>query len=230
MVSKEQVEEFMAKYFPSCPFCDSDTGWNVSGISKNYVQCRSCGAKWTSKDFIKCKELKELTLWGPSEDGKGSSLKFEKHPIAFWQSLDIERLTEKEQIFAFCDKCGKPILIESTYWYDKTKKSLPDKKFCSEQCFTEALAEKMVEKGQLLFSKETTDEQLYSAIKKSQLEMTKYDKTYGAGKLAVFLRMDSTQTMTIFMTRALLEEIRILILQNELILRELKRLKEVQGS
>jgi len=230
MVSKEQVEEFMAKYFQSCPICDSNTGWNASGISKNYVQCRSCGAKWMSKDFIKCEELKELTLWAPSEDGRGSNLKFKKHPIAFWQGSDIKRLTEKENILALCDGCGKPILIGSTYWYDKTKKSLPDKKFCSEKCFTEASTEKMVEGGQLLFSEETTDEELRSAIKKSQLEMTKYDKTYGFGKLAVWFRMDSAQTMTIFMTRALLEEIRILILQNELILRELKSLKEVQRS
>lgn len=187
IVSKEQVEEFMAKYFPSCPLCDSNTGWNVSGIQKNYVQCRSCGARWMSGDFIRCKELKELTLWDPSEDGKGSNLKFKKHPIAFWQNLDIKKLEAEK-------------------------------------------AELTAEKGELLFSEETTDEELRSAIKKSQLEITKYDKTYGFGKLAVWLRMNSAQTMTIFMTRALLEEIRILILQNELILRELKSLKEVQGS
>lgn len=145
MVSKEQVEGLMSDYFPSCPLCGSDEGWNASGIFKNYVQCISCGAKWLSNDFIKCIELKEMELWEPAKDGKGSSLLRKKHPITFWQSLDIEQLTEKEQIFALCDKCGKPIPTGSTYWYDKTKKSLPDKKFCSKQCFSEALAGQTVD-------------------------------------------------------------------------------------
>lgn len=109
---------------------------------KTYVQCRSCGAKWQSPNFVECKELKDLILWGPCENGTASTLLRKKFPITFWQNLDMEQL-EKEQIFGTCDRCGKPILTGSTYWYDKTTKSLPDKKFCSEQCFSEALAEQI---------------------------------------------------------------------------------------
>lgn len=62
MVSKEDVEALMLKYFPKCPLCSADKGYEVSGFLKQYVQCRSCGAKWESPDFVKCEELEKLVL------------------------------------------------------------------------------------------------------------------------------------------------------------------------
>jgi len=54
----------MTRYFPKCPVCGSSDGWNVSGTFKDFVQCKSCEAKWASTNFIICKEPKELQLWG----------------------------------------------------------------------------------------------------------------------------------------------------------------------
>jgi len=94
MDTKEEVEQLMLRYFPSCPLCGANTGYKVSGWAKNYVQCRSCGAKWTSNDFIGGK-LEVLQLWEPSHDGRGASLQRKKYLVTFWQdSAAIRRLIE----------------------------------------------------------------------------------------------------------------------------------------
>lgn|GEM_PF-7015891 len=87
MVSKDEVEKFMLSYFPSCPLCGKKAGYEVSGIFKNYVQCKSCGAKWLSPNFNTCKELRNLTLWEPAYDGKGSSMTVLKkeRSVDFWK-------------------------------------------------------------------------------------------------------------------------------------------------
>ena len=224
MVSKEQVEEFMVKYFPSCPLCGSNEGWNVSGILKHYVQCKSCGAKWESRNFVTCKELKNMILWEASKDGKGASLLHKEHPVTFWQSLDIEQLAEKEQTFAICDKCGKPIPIGSTYWYDKTKKQLPNKKFCSEKCYKEALTEKMVKAGRLFFKEDMSDSEIKNAIKAHQaLPMLDKLRLGGIGGFLASFEVPTIETVKIGLLNAIIETNKIIILQNELILRALKK-------
>jgi ribosomal protein S27AE len=95
LVTREEVESLMVKYFPKCPLCNADKGYEISGFLKNYVQCRSCGAKWESPDFVKCRELKELTLWEPSYDGKWSSLKLKTYSVKFWQDHDAIENTVK---------------------------------------------------------------------------------------------------------------------------------------
>jgi len=96
MVKEEQVVELMVRYFPKCSFCGSDSGYEVSGINKNYVQCKSCLAKWMSNDFIGGKELKKMQLWEPSKDGKGVSLLKKDYSVSFWQTLDLEQLEQSK--------------------------------------------------------------------------------------------------------------------------------------
>jgi len=88
VVTKEDVEQLMLKHLPLCPLCGSKKGYEVSGIAKTYIQCMSCGAKWWSSDFGRCKELKELELTEPSYDGKGAPLKRKKHSVKFWQDSE----------------------------------------------------------------------------------------------------------------------------------------------
>lgn len=90
MVTKEQVAEFIQKNFPNCPICRSDAGYEVSGAFKNYVQCKSCLAKWMSNDFQGCKELRKLRLAEAAKNGKGSELLKQEHPIGFWQTLEVK--------------------------------------------------------------------------------------------------------------------------------------------
>lgn len=104
MVSKEQVEELMIRYFPKCPLGGSDAGWAVLGIFKTYIQCKACRAKWQSSDFIACKELKKMMLWELPLDGKGADLSRKEYPISFWhdmigldtKQLEIEQLKRTE--------------------------------------------------------------------------------------------------------------------------------------
>ena len=87
MFSKEDVEKLMLKYFPFCPLCKSEKGYDVSGFHKDFVQCKSCGAQWKSSDFIECLVLRNLILWQPAHDGTGASLAKRKveRSIDFWK-------------------------------------------------------------------------------------------------------------------------------------------------
>ena len=87
MVSEQDVEEFMLSVFPTCPLCGTNKGYDVSGISKNNVQCRSCGAEWASAQLPKGKKLEWLILFKPSKDGKGISVKYKKKSINFWKNF-----------------------------------------------------------------------------------------------------------------------------------------------
>jgi len=146
------MAELIMGYLPNCPLCKSGEGYEISGFGNVNAQCKSCKAKWliiVHKDKGKV-GIKSLFL----RETKASVPKyfFKEHPITFWQSSDIEQLTENEQIFGNCDKCGKTIPIGSTYWYEKEQRLLPDKKFCSKQCFTEALTEQrqhLIKEGKL---------------------------------------------------------------------------------
>lgn len=167
----------MLQYFPSCPLCEAKKGYEISGWNKNYVQCRSCGAKWTSTDFIKCEELKELKLWEPSYDGKGIPLKMKKRSVKFWQDSNaIEKLLEAK-------------ITES--------------------------------KAKFIFHPEMTDEQLRASIIKTLEEITRWD--YGStlyGKLGSLISNTSFGEATMIrLLKAIFEQNKIIILQNELIRR-----------
>jgi len=97
-MGKLKADELMLQYFPNCPLCQANSGYEVSGIFKNYVQCRSCGAKFESTDFQTGKELKKLELWEPCANGKGAELKRKKFDVHFWQDpnnieSEIQQLT-----------------------------------------------------------------------------------------------------------------------------------------
>jgi len=94
IVNKEKIEQLMLQYFSACPLCSVSKGYDVQGWT---VKCRSCGAQWMSTNFFKCKDLKELTLLRPSQDGKGSSLAMKKYPIEFWQNPEAIE-TESETL------------------------------------------------------------------------------------------------------------------------------------
>jgi len=89
MVKKEEVADFMCRNFPKCPMCNLGAGYEVSGFNKTYVQCKSCGAKWYSSDFISCKELKKLKLVEAAKNGKGSEFFEREYPTDFWQKLEL---------------------------------------------------------------------------------------------------------------------------------------------
>lgn len=179
MVSKEQVEELMLKSFPKCPLCGANKGYEVSGISKNFVQCRSCGAKWASRDFIKCKELKELIFWEPSYDGKGASLKFKSFSVKFWQ--------DKEAV----------------------EKAIG--------------AMKTVDSSKLIFHPEMSAQELQNSIESCMAEIASWD--WGStlyGKLGPLISDTSFAEATMIrLLRAIFEQNKILIMQNELIHRTL---------
>lgn len=183
MVSKEEVEALMLESFPKCPLCDADKGYEVSGWAKNYVQCRSCGAKWLSNDFIGCEELKELELWEPSYDRKGASLERKKYSIEFWQDSEAIETTSKMKV--------------------------------------------MESRAELIFHTEMTDIELETAIEKSLKEITRWD--YGStlyGKLGPLIDNMSFGDATIIrLLRAIFEQNKILIIQNELIRRAYARTK-----
>lgn len=103
MPSREEVTSFMAKYFPTCPICGSDAGYEISGslklaFYKDFIRCKSCRAYWKSKDFRSLKELKELALWKESNDGKGWSLKYRFYPLDFWKYKVNEILEEEAEM------------------------------------------------------------------------------------------------------------------------------------
>jgi len=100
-MGKLKADELMLKYFPRCPLCQADGSYEVSGMLKDYVQCRSCGAKFESPDFIGGKELKKLTLWEPCADGKGTELKRKKFDVKFWQdpkNIEAETIPDKSKL------------------------------------------------------------------------------------------------------------------------------------
>lgn len=94
----ERAGRLMHRYLPLCPLCGANAGYEVSGVFKSQVQCRSCGAKWQSNDFMEGKELKALQLWEPSRDGRGASLKKKRYLVTFWQDSNaIEKLIEEKK-------------------------------------------------------------------------------------------------------------------------------------
>ena len=77
----------MLQHLPQCPICKAESGYEVSGLLKNYVQCKSCKAQWQSNDFVNCKELNVLMLWKLSRDGLGKQFRKKEHPIRFWRTM-----------------------------------------------------------------------------------------------------------------------------------------------
>lgn len=94
---KKRIVGLMSYYFPSCPICKSDIGYESRGwlSSSQYVRCKNCGGQWTSNDFIGYKDLRALKLWEPPEDSSvyakfisESALKPRKtYSVKLWRAL-----------------------------------------------------------------------------------------------------------------------------------------------
>jgi len=183
-MGKLKADELMLLYFPSCPLCQANSGYEASGlIVKNYVQCRSCGAKFESPDFATGKELKKLRLWEPCANGKGTKLKRKKFDVQFWQDpknieSEIQRLTQ-----------------------NKTK----------------------VDKSKLLFSDETSEEEIKQKIWKDMNNLAMHEAGTGWMSLGTLLSGSSTDQIIGAGFKALIDQNKIIIKQNELILRNLKK-------
>ena len=194
MVSIEEVEALMLKYFPKCPLCGANNGYAISGIAKTFAQCRSCGAKWMSSDFPKCKEIKEMYLSEPTNDGRGISLRMpKKYPIAFWQDS---------------------VSVENALKMEETKKK-------------EAEHEK-VSPSEVIFHPTMTNEQLEALIEKSLEEVTHWDygsTIYGKGIGSLISNTSFAEATMIRLLRAIFEQNKITIIQNELLRRALLEMK-----
>ena len=62
MVKSAEVKKLMLKYFPNCPICLTDKGYDVLGADNDAISCKNCSATWKSEDFIKSQELTKLML------------------------------------------------------------------------------------------------------------------------------------------------------------------------
>jgi hypothetical protein len=67
--TRKRILAIFERYFPRCPICKSDKGYQVRGFlpSSQYIRCKNCEAEWTSRDFIGIRDLKILKLWNPPE-------------------------------------------------------------------------------------------------------------------------------------------------------------------
>lgn len=95
--TRNRINALMKRYFPNCPICKSDKGYQVKGFlpSSQYVKCNNCRAEWTSRDFIGYKDLESMKLFKPPEDPEiyaefisQSPLKLKKtYPVNLWQAM-----------------------------------------------------------------------------------------------------------------------------------------------
>ena len=84
MVSIQEVADFISKSFLNCPLCKSKSGFTNSKVSfDDYVECKSCGARWHL-----LYKSKEMVLKRASNDLTGDFLLEVKRTVSFWQSLE----------------------------------------------------------------------------------------------------------------------------------------------
>lgn len=88
-------DELIIEHLPSCPICGNPSGYTISGIMKNYVQCNSCKGKWHIR---KDKETWQLKLHELPQNEKSVSLYSlleEYHPFDFWKELEVGKVNWK---------------------------------------------------------------------------------------------------------------------------------------
>ncbi len=101
MVSKHEVVAFFTRLFPECPLCKAEANYEISGITKNYFKCLSCGAKWvTVREGLD--SLKMMVLWEPARDGRGKAYARVAIPVSFWSEFEPTRF--------LCPKCSTYLL------------------------------------------------------------------------------------------------------------------------
>jgi Zn finger protein HypA/HybF involved in hydrogenase expression len=132
-IREEDFEEAVAKYFPKCPLCGSQSLEIDIEFGRRYdhVICRDCDATWEIDWKGEGIEIESIELVGV-RDAERAGLKDGKHKPEFWQSMALHAeeaqpitkeknlIKEKEekrinaqvkekQETSFCPSCGKDI-------------------------------------------------------------------------------------------------------------------------
>ncbi len=124
----------------------------------------------------------------------------------------------KDMTEMICERCGKT--LGPKYWYDKEQKLLPDKKYCSQECFQEAYAEVFAEKKGF-FDPKMSDEEIEKKIVEIQIEALKSEGAISTlPVISGLLRGgDARLTGMYMLLRGIYQQNKMIILQNELIRR-----------
>jgi len=94
--TRKEVADFMYSNFPKCPICKSDADYNVSGLLKDYIQCKRCKTKW----LIGKRTMKEMLVWELPEPyvmKKFPQLR-QMHSIDFWKEVDMEKFEKQMEM------------------------------------------------------------------------------------------------------------------------------------
>jgi hypothetical protein len=133
MALEWEVSEFK-RFFPTCPICGSDLGYDATRESLTYyVRCKSCVAVW--KLIVEgpvWKMERRYLLVEPDKDmlarslvGKSEKWHKEGYKVEFWKSLDLRGLKKaeatapsrppltdlEEEVLDYMDKHGGEISI-----------------------------------------------------------------------------------------------------------------------
>lgn len=121
-----------------------------------------------------------------------------------------------------CPECGAwAQKVEAT----KLARLLQQKKACATRATTVKREDK-----EILFSDEMTDEQIRMLISRDMLNLAMHEAGTAWMKLGTLLSLKSTDQMIGSGFKALVDQNKILIRQNELIIRGLKKLAEKKGD
>ena len=119
----------MEASFPKCPVCGQSSGYVVSGVFRNYVQCQYCRAKWRLF-FSQSRQLAGLLLHELPKNGQGlwrvQSLGAplyvvlgREYPVDFWSKLTLTGGVDWE----YMSKCV-PAAVASAAIMGKGEKTL----------------------------------------------------------------------------------------------------------
>jgi hypothetical protein len=89
----------MKKYFPQCPICLENKGYDVLGANCDYISCKKCSTTWRSDNFKTCQVLNTLMLTqnSPKYNLTGKVQLNKNYPTAFWQNWREKWQEEQER-------------------------------------------------------------------------------------------------------------------------------------
>ncbi len=131
-----------------------------------------------------------------------------------------------------CAKCGKQLGIMK---YNPKKEWNIEGKLCG-SCFRERLNEKhtqervdtALEKGKLIYDPDASDEELIQDNMESQLDVVRQEAGTGWAKFGAVMSGNPTEQIIAQGLKALIDQNKIIIRQNELMLRHLSREKNTE--
>ncbi len=109
---------------------------------------------------------------------------------------------------------GKPI---------QTENERAEARQQAEDAHTQERIDKALEEGKLIFDPEATDEELMQDIMESQFDVMRQEAGTGWFKAGALLSGSNAERMIVQGFKALIDQNKIIIRQNELVLRRLKR-------